>query len=291
MPQALTHAGFVALWHPGLIAVSLVLIGAYGMAIGPWRNRFPDAAPVPRRQVVCFGLAILSFYVAVGSPLDILSDHYLMSAHMLEHVLLTFALAPLLLLGLPAYLARWLVRPRQVRAVLERMTRPLTALVVFNLVFSLFHMPAIYDYTLVHPLAHFGEHALFVITALFMWWPILSPLPELPRLRDSQQLVYLFVNEVFQTVAFALITFAPHPLYSVYAHAPRVFGITPLQDQQLGGMLMKMGAMLALGPAFWVAFFRWARREQQAARPDRHVPAEAPRHLATEMGATDLKGA
>ena len=291
MPQALTHAGFVALWHPGLIVTSLILIGVYGMAIGPWRHRFPDAPPVPRRQIVCFVLAILSFYIAVGSPLDILSDHYLMSAHMLEHVLLTFALAPLLLLGMPAYLARWLVRPPRVRAVLERMTRPLTALVVFNVIFSLFHMPAIYDYTLLHPLAHFGEHALFVVTAIFMWWPILSPLPELPRLPDPQQLLYLFANEVFQTIAFALITFAPHPLYRVYANAPRIYGITALQDQQFGGMLMKIGAILALGPAFWAAFFRWARREQAAARPDRHVPANAPRHLAADPDATDLKGA
>ncbi len=291
MPQALTQAGFVALWHPGLIAVSLALIWAYGMAVGPWRHRFPDAAPVPRRQVLSFVLAILSFYVAVGSPLDIVSDHYLMSAHMLEHVLLTFALAPLLLLGLPTYLARWLVRPRPVRVVLARMTRPLTALVLFNVIFSLFHMPKIYDYTLTHPLAHFGEHALFVVTALFMWWPILSPLPEMPRLPDPQQLLYLFANEVFQTVAFALITFAPHPMYSVYVHAPRIFGITALQDQQLGGMLMKMGAILALGPAFWVTFFRWARREQWAARPDRYVPTDAPRHLASDPGATDLKGA
>ncbi len=262
MPLELRQAGFVALWHPGIMAVVLLLGAAYLLAVGPWRHRFPGSRPATGRQKTALLLSLLTLYVAVGSPLDFVADNLLMSAHMTEHMLLTFVFPPLLLLGTPA----WLIRPvvvgnPVVHRIASRLTRPLTALVLFNLVFSAVHIPVIYDLTLRNNALHFTEHALLVITGICMWWPVLSPLPEMPRLSDMMQIGYLFINEIFQTIAFALITFANHPLYSVYDHAPLLWGITRMEDQQMGGILMKMGAMASIVPAMWDAFFRWARRE------------------------------
>lgn len=262
MPEELRQAGFVALWHPGLIAVTALLGGGYLLAIGRWRDRFAGSGPVSGRQICAFLCGLFTFYLAVGSPLDFLSDNLLASAHMAEHMLLTFVMAPLLLLGTPG----WLIRPvvieiPAVRAVVTRLTRPLTAMVLFNLTFSVIHVPLIYDLTLRNDGLHFLEHALLVVTALLMWWPVLSPLPELPRLPDMVLLGYLFVNEIFQTIAFGLITFANHPLYAAYAGAPQIWGITRMEDQQASGLLMKLGAMASIVPAMWDAFFRWARRE------------------------------
>lgn len=264
MPPELAQAGFVALWHPRLIVVALCFCAAYLAAVGPWRSRFAGSAPVPGRQVFAFLLGLGLIYFAFGSPLDVLSDHYLFSAHMLEHMLLTFGAPPLLWLGTPDWLFRPVMRVPLLVAIWGKMTRPLFALALFNLVFSAIHIPVVYDYTLQNDTAHFLEHAVLLVTALAMWWPALSPLPEMPRLGDGALLLYLFGNEIFQTVTVALLTFATHPLYSVYAVAPRIWGISPLADQQLGGILMKLGAMGSLGPMLWVTFFRWAHLDRGA---------------------------
>ncbi len=275
MPPGFWQAGFVALWHPGVMLVVVVVGGAYLMAtLGPWRRHFPGAAAVPRRQTAFFLGGLLAMYLAVGTPLDLLSDRYLFSAHMLEHVLLVFALDPLVLLGTPAWLVRPVLRHPVTGPILRRLTRPLTALALFLLTFSLAHVPYFYDLTLTNQTLHFCEHAVFTFTGLLLWWPLLSPLPEVPRLSDPLQIGYIFLNEIGMTVAFALITFAHHPLYLFYTHAPRVLGISHLEDEQLGGIIMRMGSMSVFFPVAFAAFFRWARSETR--RASRIDPAPRP---------------
>lgn len=256
-------AGFVALWHPGTLAGLLAIGAAYLAAVrGPWRTRFRDWRPVEGRAVAAFGGALAAIYLAVGTPMDYLSDEYLFSVHMLQHAVLCFLVAPLALLGTPAWLLRPLLRPRPLRRFISWMVNPWRALLVFNAVFSFFHLPAVFDFALRSDAMHFGEHAIFVITALAMWWPVLSPLPELPRVPDPLQLLYLFVDSVAMTLVFALITFAPVPLYPTYADAPRIWGISALEDQQAGGIIMHLGSFLAYGWAFAATFFRWSRWER-----------------------------
>ncbi len=265
MLSVLDRVSFDRLWQPELVVITLLLAGFYLAATSPAaaRRRGDDPYPAVQRGLFVAGLLVL--YAGVGSPLDVLADHYLFSAHMLQHMLITMAAAPLLLAGTPAGLIRPWVRPPWIAAGLRTMTRPVVALLVFNAVFSGSHAPAIYDLTLRSAPVHFMEHAVFLVTALLMWWPILSPLPEFPRLSPPGQLLYLFVDGIAMTPVFALVTFSGRVLYAPYDHSPTVLGMSALQDQQLGGVLMKVAAAVAYGAMFVVAFYRWAASERSSA--------------------------
>lgn len=258
------HLGFVELWDPDILAASLVMIALYVAAIGPLRRLFAGAAPVPWRQVLSFVAGIITLYVAVGSPLDALSDEYLFSAHMLEHLLLTMVTVPLVLAGLPAWLVRPALRFGPFAAALRLFARPVVAVTVFNLVFTLWHFPVLFDAALANEDMHFLEHATLVAAAVGMWWPILSPLPELGRLHDGLQMLYLFVDGAFMLGVFAFVTMGRVPLYGPYAEARRVIpSVGPLVDQELGGILMNLVTMVVYGLMFLLAFARWAGRERR----------------------------
>lgn len=261
MPPALAHLGFVGLWNPDIIVGLALALAGYGAVTGRWRPR--DVPAVPWAKRFYFVLAVVSVYLAVGSPLDALSDRFLFSAHMLEHMILTMAAAPLILLGTPDWFWRPLWKWRGTRAVFRLLTGPAVAIFTFNIIFSILHFPGVYDLALRNESVHFAEHAVMLVTALLMWWPVLSPLPERPPLPEPIQLIYLFVDGALMIVVFALVTFATRPLYGFYDHAPRIIqGLTPLADQQVGGVIMKLATMVGYGAAFFVAFFRWARRER-----------------------------
>ena len=111
--------------------------------------------------------------------------------------------------------------------------------------------------------AHVGEHLLFIATALPMWWPIVSRVPELPRLPYPLRMGYLFLLSAAQIVVFAPIAFSPEPIYQFYVHVPRIWGISPLADQQIGAVIMKVGGGLLLLTLFVITFFRWAAQEDR----------------------------
>lgn len=262
MLSVLDRASFDRLWQPELIVAAVLLGIVYLVGTGPAAARRRGDAPYPLAQRLSFVMGLVVLYGGVGSPLDLLADRYLFSAHMLQHMFITMAAPPLLLAGTPAGLLRPLVRHRWIAAFLRTATRPVVAIVVFNVVFSGSHAPVIYDLTLRSGLVHFAEHAVFLITAVFMWWPILSPLPEFPRLAPPAQLLYLFVDGIAMTPVFALVTFSSRVLYAAYNHTPDILGMTALQDQQLGGVMMKTAAAIAYGAAFVAAFYRWAASER-----------------------------
>ncbi len=199
------------------------------------------------------------------SPLDEIGDGYLFSAHMLQHLLLALVAPPLLLLGTPAWLLRPLLRVAPIRRTLHVLTAPPAAFVLFNATFFIWHVPALYEETLHNEVIHIIEHLLFIATGMSNWWPILSPLPELPRVSPPAQILYLFLDGVPATVLGALIVFAATPLYPTYAAAPRVMGLEPITDQQLAGLVMWMlGGMIYL-LALSLVFFTWLQREEQLA--------------------------
>ncbi len=261
---------FVVLWHPELMLSTVLLAAAYLDVVGPLRSRFREGAPVAAAQRAAFLAGLLAVYIAQGSPLELYANLYLFSAHMLQMVLLVFVAPPLLLRGTPT----WLLRPlfsavAPLRSLVRWVTHPGRALLLFLFVFSVYLAPVLTDSALASGPLFLLEHLLSVGVALAVWWPIMSPLPELPPLPEPGQLLYSFLVELGMTVAFALVTFAGRPIYAVYAHAPRVIPLSPLEDQQLGGILMRVGSMTTFGVVFASRFFRWARRE---GAPDRVDP-------------------
>ena len=168
--------------HPEqLVLVALLEIG-YLLGVGPLRERYGLAESVDPRQVATFTLGVLVIFVALASPLHVLSERYLFSAHMTQHVLLTLVAPPLLLAGLPDWLVRPLLSRRGPAAVTRVVTHPVVAFAAFNLIFSIWHIPALYDASVRSDWVHAAEHVTFTGSALLMWWPIVGPLPELHRL-------------------------------------------------------------------------------------------------------------
>lgn len=248
--------------EPSILLGITFLVGGYVAAIGPLRKYFPDARPVSNGRVVSFLSGALCVFAALVSPIDEIGDHYLFSIHMTQHLLLTLAAPPILLLGTPD----WLVRPLLALPLAARLTRYLTraapALLLFNSVFAAYHVPTVYELSLQNEPVHIAIHLLLMLTATITWMPILSPLPELPRLSYPFQILYLFLAAIPPTILAALITFATDVLYPTYAAAPRVFGIPAIEDQQMAGLVMWIPGTTVYLLALSVVFFKWFGGEQ-----------------------------
>lgn len=253
-------------WEPSILTGTAILVVLYLVAAGPWRARFSGSQPVDRGQITCFLLGMLVLFFALVSPLDDIGDHYLFSVHMVQHLLLTLVAAPLLLLGTPGWMLRPFLRYRPVAGAARILTMPLVAFAVFNLNFMLWHLPVLYESTLENEGIHILEHLLFISTAVLNWWPILSPLPELPRLPYPAQILYLFLDAIPSTVLGALFVFASDVLYPTYAAAPRIFGVGAMDDQMASGLIMAMPGGMTYLLALTIVFFVWMGREERAER-------------------------
>ena len=268
--------------HPSVL-IGLVLLGGLYVYLGGLR--------ASRRRVASFAGALLVLGLALNGPLHNLSDAYLFSAHMVQHLVLTLVFPPLLLYGTPAGVVRPLLQPGWVYRVARRVTRPLAAGVLFSAPITLWHFPQFYEAALEHHPLHIAQHLVFLATGVVMWWPVLSPTPELPRASYLTQLLYLFALGLPMSVAGALITLSDDVLYPFYAAAPRAWegGFAPLADQQLGGLVMWVGGTIYLWVAASVVWFRWAAREERG-EAERAVPLEAYGNAECGMRSVESRG-
>ena len=267
MPDQPVEISWVA-WHghPSVVAGLIALTVVYLLGVGPLRQRFGWAERVDTGQVTAFLTGVLVMFVALLSPLHELGDNYLFSAHMVQHLLLTLVVPPLLLLGTPPWLLRPLLRYPQVLGTARFLTLPVVAFLLFNVVFAAWHVPALYDLALRERGIHILEHLMFLVVGVIMWWPILSPLPELPRARYIVQILYLFIQPTVPSILGAVITFSGGVLYTWYAEAPRVWAISPHTDQQIGGLIMWVPGGLVFLITLMVVFLVWASREESRTR-------------------------
>ena len=257
--------------HPDALIGLLAVEVAYLLGVGPLRERYGLAEAADPRQTATFTAGILVIFVSVLSPIHILSDSYLFSAHMVQHVLLTLVAPPLLILGTPDWLVRPLLRTNLAFRLARIGTHPVLAFALFNVVFSMWHIPALYHLSVTNHGVHIGEHLLFITAAVLMWWPIASTMPELPRLSYPFQMAYLFLLSVAQLILFAPITFSREPLYQWYVDAPKIWGLSPLLDQQLGAIIMKMGGGAIFLTLLVIIFFRWYNREEELRKAEDSV--------------------
>jgi putative membrane protein len=248
--------------HLDTIALCVVLLWGYAYVVRDLRPRVSDAGRVKRSQVTLFCLGVFSLYLAGGTPIHDLGEEYLLSVHMFQHLLFTMIAAPLLLAGIPSWFYEWLLRDERVFAVARVLTKPFVAFALFNVLLVLSHLPPVVELALEVGAVHFAIHALLVLSAMLMWWPILSPLESLPRLSYPGQIAYLFLQSLLPSVIASFVTFADTPVYDFYEHAPRIIDISPVSDQQIAGGLMKLLGSMILWTFIGVAFFKWYEKEQ-----------------------------
>jgi putative membrane protein len=270
--------------HPDVWLLVALFGAGYAIAIVRLGPRWAAAgqAVVTRFQVTCWTLGVLAMWVASDYPVHDVAERYNFSVHMVQHLIFTMVVPPLLLLGLPAWLLRLVLRPRWLFSTVRTLARFIPALVIFNVVLVFTHWPLIVDDALRNGLVHFLVHALLVVSSLIVWLPVVSPLPEIPRLQPVLRMLYLFAWSVVPTIPASFLTFGTSPLYKFYEHVPHLYGLSTLQDQQAAGLIMKIGAGLLLWLIIAVVFFRWASEEERANTP-RHGLDEMDREL-TQMG-------
>ena len=245
--------------HLDVLATLGGLAVAYLLAAGRHERTTGERLPRGRRYRFLGGVAAL--LLGATWPIHDLAEGYLYSMHMVQHMLFTFVAAPLLLTGTPAWMWRALLRPAAVRAVWALLTRPLVALIVANGVLFLIHWPAVVSLSVRSELAHFSLHTLLLGSAIVMWWPVLSPLPELPPLSRPGQLLYLFFQSLAPTIPASFLTFGTEPLYPIYATFPRIWGMDALTDQLIAGLVMKIVGGAILWVVIAAIFFRWGHEE------------------------------
>ncbi|HEY7848997.1 MAG TPA: cytochrome c oxidase assembly protein, partial [Ktedonobacterales bacterium] len=158
---------------------------------------------------------------------------------------------------------------RTVRSVARWLANPIVAFGLFQADIWIWHAPTLYDLTLTNDIVHIFEHLSFLILGIIYWLPILSPTPLIPRISRGFAILYLFIGCQPMVALGALITFAANPLYTPYVTAPRVWGLSPLSDQQLGGLIMWLPTNIPYLIALSAAFFLWIgehdREEREAA--------------------------
>lgn len=242
-------------WEPTVLLGIVLLTGLYFYAVGPLREKRNWGPPATRRQVSMFILSLLTLVLALLSPLDYIGDSYLFSVHMVQHLLLATLWPPLLILALPSWLAAAIFRVPGA-SLLRFFTAAVPALLFFNADIYLWHLPALYDLTLSNETIHVVEHLTFMVFGLFVWWPVLSPLYR-QRLSYPLQVLYLVAAGMLMMVLGIVFTFAPDALYSPYSIAPRLWGLSAVTDQEIGGLIMWYPGNVPYVVVLIVAFYRW----------------------------------
>lgn len=205
------------------------------------------------------GLAVL--WAALDWPLGALGAGYLASAHMVQFLLISLVAPPLLLYGIPRSTYRRLLdRPRVVTG-LRVLTHPLVAIAFFNIVLLTTHWPSVVDSLMVSQAGSFVLDMAWLMSGVVLWWPLMVPVPERPGFTYMYRVGYLILATILNTPAFALLTFSELPLYATYELAPPVSGISTRVDQQVAGLLMKIGGAGIFWTAITVLFVRWYREE------------------------------
>ncbi|MBM7552888.1 cytochrome c oxidase assembly factor CtaG [Thalassobacillus pellis] len=291
--------GFRALWSPYYFIFMLVLAGIYYFLTGPGRHRFTDSERPDVSQQVYFYGGLLLLYIIKGSPIDLLT-HIIFTSHMVQMALYCYLLPILFIKGIPAWMWKKVFDAPIIRSVLKLLTKPLIALLLFNGLFSLYHLPVVFDYVKANEIAHAAIVTVLLFAAFCMWLVVFPPIEQLHKLSPILKIGYIFANGVLITPACALIIFADTTIYSTYTEngawfqamslcvpgdvlsglsslkmsGPELFSPLPLlEDQQLGGIMMKVAQEIIFGVMIAKIFFGWFNKERYSIDP---LPANAP---------------
>jgi cytochrome c oxidase assembly factor CtaG len=252
-----------------------VLLGVLALVVlyaAGWRRarRPGERHPPSVWRLVLFAGGILTILVALVSPLDSLGDQ-LMVMHMVQHILLLDLAPILLILGLTKVLLRPVTRRLQ---AFERragfLAHPVFAVIFYAALLWLWHMPALYDKAQGNGVIHAIEHLCFFAAGSLYWWHVLSPIRSRMRLAGLGPVAYMAGGKLLVGILGIALAFAPRVIYPFYAHQPHFWGLSPLEDQMMAGLVMALEQTLVMGVALVVLFLQMlAEAERTAQRAER----------------------
>lgn len=249
--------------YPGIWLTVAVLAGTYLWSVR--RNR--SVEPHSRRQTAFFMVGVAVFWIASDWPLGTLGAGYLASAHMVQYILYVLVAAPLLWLGTPEWMARRILAATRIYRPGRSLRRfPLVMGVTFNATLVLSHTPIAVDALRASQLGSFAMDAIWLLSGLALWAPIVGTVTEFRERSYPARMVYLFfASGIVTIIPASFLTFAKLPLYQTYELAPRVFGLSAVDDQQIAGLIMKLAAVPIVWPVLAAMMYRWAASEKASA--------------------------
>jgi cytochrome c oxidase assembly factor CtaG len=274
--NAAGHPHIQWLSDPAILAPLALFAGIY-----VWRFRQARREAGGRgagvAQAAAFASAMVALLAALVSPIDGLGEDYLFSAHMLQHVLLG-DIAPLLLL---LALSRVIMRPAtrrltRVERALGPFASPITAIFLWLGVMYLWHIPALYDAATEHPALHLLEHLSFFAAGVALWWPLIQPVPMRRRLTGLQPLGYIGAAKAGLAALGIYLAWSASAIYPYYEQTPRIWNLSPVEDQNVGGVIMMVEQSLTLVIVMVALFIAaLARSEEEQRRRERLEDAQA----------------
>ncbi len=259
VPLHAAHDIDFSAWHfePTVIAGVLIVLVLYaygahtlGHGLASWRT-------------AAFVTGIIALFVSLASPLDAAADR-LLSMHMLQHVALTTIGPPLMLLGLTPALLHPLLRGRKVGQAAKLLTHPVFAATLFVLNMWFWHVPPIYGGALDYMSIHITMHLAFMVTGVLFWWPVIQPSPLTGRLGEGGRILYLIAAGMPIALLAMLFFASSGVIYDHYATVEKLWGIGPIDDQQVAGLIMGGLGEVASFAAVTLLFFRLLDREEEA---------------------------
>ncbi|KAA0958435.1 cytochrome c oxidase assembly factor CtaG [Planococcus sp. ANT_H30] len=280
--------GFQALWSPVYLAVLVLVTILYFLITVEWRGKFKGHQPLNIKEAGLFVTGIILLYIIKGSPVD-LYGHILFTMHMIQMALLLLLIPPLLIMGIPTYLWRAFINLPVVKPLFNFFTNPMLALILFGMVFSLYHIPMVFDFVKQDMLIHGVTNVILFTSAIFYWWPVVNKMEGMHKFHGLKKLGYLFGLSVLMTPACALIIFSGTPFYATYTDGeawlqamalcvpagtlsqlnlsgPELFStMSAIEDQRTGGITMKVLQELVFTGFLWLVFYEWLRNETENA--------------------------
>ena len=285
--------GFRALWSPYLFLITILVMAFYFYV-----TYFKARDQFKKKEAIYFSIAMILLYIIKGSPIDLLG-HLSFSVHMIQMAFLFLVIPPFFLLGIP----EWFLRKFVFKEWFLMLSHPLITLIFFNGLFSFYHVPTIFDIVKVNMVLHGIFTTVLFISSLFMWWHLVNKIEDNQQLSGLKKIGYIFANGILITPACALIIFSKDAMYATYADpavwmeamklcvpvgtlsglnlsGPQMFIHMPvIEDQQAGGVIMKVIQEIVYGIILATTFFNWFKEDTKKADEETRRIMEANPHL------------
>ena len=273
-----------------MIGTLLFIIIVYFLITIRWRSDFKESEPLKKREAVYFLLGIILLYVVKGSPIDLMSN-ITFTMHMVQMAFYLLLLPIFFIKGIPWWIWKVVVEFPVVDKIVKALTFPVISVLGFALTFSVYHLPIVFDNIKVDETLHGLASLALFLSAFFMYWPLVNEVPGQRKVKGLYKVGYIIATAVVITPACALIIFTKNPAYATYTDGeawlkamslcvpdrtlasintsvqlsgPELFtNLSPLRDQQLGGVLMKIIQEIILGFILYFAFREWWNDEHR----------------------------